>query len=810
MDTLVTLAKLFDGKIFRIPDYQRGFAWEEPQLSDFWEDLYNLTEDRSHYTGMLSLKKLDRKYIEKWVDERWIFDDKGYEAFHVVDGQQRLTTCVILINSILKFVEKNNILYLNGESIETIKERYIIESRKPQNILKAYKFGYESDNPSFKYLRYHVLEESNPGNLIETFYTLNLGFAKLFFDKNIKKLFEEKGVEGIKFLLKRLTTSFKFNIHYIGSDFDVFVAFETMNNRGKRLSNLELMKNRLIYLTTLYPDHLLTIDEKNKLREQINDAWKEVYFQLGRNKDNPLNDDEYLKNHWILHFKYSRNRGDDYIKFLLNQQFHPKAVYGIPRTIKLDEVIDYENIDEEDIVVDNNVEEGTLSPGDINNYIESLQSTAKYWYYSFHPKENSNFSKEEIKWLNKLERIGMAYFRPLVIASYINDDVTTEQRLRLFKTIEKFIFLCFRMAKYQSSYLSHLGYSYARELYKKEKSIDEITNYFEEKFIQNITEATQTFISKINGNFKSGTGYYGWYELKYFLFEYELSLSEKNLVTKLSGWSDFVRNKRDYISIEHIFPQTPTRWYWRNQFRNYNEKEQQYLANSLGNLLALSQSINSSLQNDEFEEKKNPSKEGRRGYAKGSYSEMEVAQKANWNPNEILARGLHLLTFMENRWNFNFEEDKKYDILGLSFMKEERENLPELEKEDFEERDSISSSFENALTVSDYLLNKKQKMLDLYYLLYKELKEKLPNIFEVAYKNYIALKLDDKSTLAEVHVQTSQIKILVKEPSKLEHKIGTKIPDSYGWSKNYAIYVKKLKDLDKIVEIIIENCNEQE
>lgn len=42
-----------------------------------------------------------------------------------------------------------------------------------------------------------------------------------------------------------------FNIHEIEDDYDVFVAFETMNNRGKKLTNLELLKNRLIYLTTL-------------------------------------------------------------------------------------------------------------------------------------------------------------------------------------------------------------------------------------------------------------------------------------------------------------------------------------------------------------------------------------------------------------------------------------------------------------------------------------------------------------------------------------------------------------------------------
>ena len=58
MNKLISLSKLFDKRIFRIPDYQRGYAWQHPQLSDFWEDLWNLSEDRYHYTGMLSLKQL--------------------------------------------------------------------------------------------------------------------------------------------------------------------------------------------------------------------------------------------------------------------------------------------------------------------------------------------------------------------------------------------------------------------------------------------------------------------------------------------------------------------------------------------------------------------------------------------------------------------------------------------------------------------------------------------------------------------------------------------------------------------------------
>ena len=357
-----------------------------------------------------------------------------------------------------------------------------------------------------------------------------------------------------------------------------------MNNRGKKLSYLEILKNRLIYLTTIYSDDTLSKDAKEQLRRDINDAWKEVYYQLGRNKKKPLNDDEYLKNHWTLYFKYSRNKGEDYIKFLLGQCFNPKAVYGIkrPSIYEEEESFDDEHIPE-DIVVDDAMD-GILYPTEIKEYVDSLKNVAKYWYYSHNPSECNFFTKEEIKWIEKLNRIGINYFRTLVVASYINNEVTNEQRLRLFKLIEKFIFLCFRMARYQASYLSNVSYTYARQLMKKEISIEEVINFFTEKFNSNISEATNTFLAKMTSSFKNGEGYYSWYDLRYFLFEYEISLSEKTFITKMDDWSNFVKNEKDKISIEHVFPQTATRWYRRIQFREYTKEEQIALANSLGNL----------------------------------------------------------------------------------------------------------------------------------------------------------------------------------------------------------------------------------
>ena len=70
-------------------------------------------------------------------------------------------------------------------------------------------------------------------------------------------------------------------MYYIDNDFNVFIAFETMNNRGKRLSYLELLKNRLIYLSTVFD---VEEDNKTAVINNINDTWKTVYEYLGKNK----------------------------------------------------------------------------------------------------------------------------------------------------------------------------------------------------------------------------------------------------------------------------------------------------------------------------------------------------------------------------------------------------------------------------------------------------------------------------------------------------------------------------------------------
>ena len=72
--------------IFYIPEYQRGYSWEETQLDDLWEDLiqiYNDDEIESHFLGQIVIHKNGKE------------DKKKY----IIDGQQRTSTIIILLDA---------------------------------------------------------------------------------------------------------------------------------------------------------------------------------------------------------------------------------------------------------------------------------------------------------------------------------------------------------------------------------------------------------------------------------------------------------------------------------------------------------------------------------------------------------------------------------------------------------------------------------------------------------------------------------------------------------------------------------------
>ena len=78
-----------NGKIYRVPAYQRDYSWEEEQWEDLWNDTVELrgTPDDRHYMGAL------------------VVEGKSDREFLIIDGQQRLATLSILALASIKLLD---------------------------------------------------------------------------------------------------------------------------------------------------------------------------------------------------------------------------------------------------------------------------------------------------------------------------------------------------------------------------------------------------------------------------------------------------------------------------------------------------------------------------------------------------------------------------------------------------------------------------------------------------------------------------------------------------------------------------------
>ncbi|WP_273761483.1 DUF262 domain-containing protein [Aeromonas hydrophila] len=647
---LFSISKIFTERLLRIPDYQRGYAWTDKQLEEYWSDISQIEPGQNHYVGVLTLECVDKTKYSKWNDDVWIIESKNYEPLYVVDGQQRLTTTIILIQCILESINEKE---LNYTSPNDIRKKFIFES-KDRGISRSYLFGYEVDNPSYEFLKQNIFgEQSDKQHLIqETIYTNNLLSAKNFFSKKLKLLdFNE-----IELLYSKITQNLLFNIYSMSEEIDVHVSFETMNNRGKALSHLELLKNRLIYLSTkLDADE----HEKSKLRNSINECWKTIYHQLGRNKDNPLDDDVFLFNHFILFY------GDEFKEE--DQLFYRNQKRGYRNA--------YQSYLLEDIFTSKAIKadgEKKLTLPNLYRYVSSLKSSVETWYEISNPKD-STLDASVVFWLEKINRTGLVEFLPLIMVAF--QKVTNYELLVTFLTsLEK---VAFRLLLLRRGYSVGFDMSrfidFASSLSNGEATLDKIIIKLDDIcdfFIKN-----ENIVRQVSDTFKDSSGFYGWHGLRYFMYEYEQELKKRSKTyTDKLDWKSLSDDLRDHKTIEHIYPQNPRNPEWTNLFDKYSSKEKNLLRHSIGNLLPLSHPKNSSFQNKPFSEKIGKDKSVI-GYKYGSLSEIEVSNELTWSAVEILNRGVHLLTFMEKRWGLSFKGvEGKINFLHLEFVLK-KENL---------------------------------------------------------------------------------------------------------------------------------------
>ena len=602
---------IFANNYFRIPDYQRGYAWKaDKQLPELWDDIEDIPTNPSggykpHYTGAISLQKTSFDKLSK--SEQKLLQS-GSNIYDVVDGQQRLTTILILLFELYK--------KLNDKKIYN---QYIKEKGKNA----VYKFSYGTENGDYNYfLQKEIFEDPNSICKGKSVYTNNLREAKQFFCDKLAPLTPKHA----RRIFSKVTTALMFDIKIIDDSFDVQAVFETMNNRGKPLTILEKLKNRLLFLNSK-----LTNCDNEQLAKIINDCWGLIYNSLGQNETSMLDEDEFLSSHLTL----IRTPAD----YSFSTQDAERKVFEMFCSRASQYRLSYTRDQSE-----SSKKEEVVSFDKIKKYAIDLANYVPYWFTVNCPDIKNTVELElyKIQCLNGSKE--MRLFLAQLLALQKDEP---EEFNRCLKNVEKILF---RNRLPIPSIMDERSFATrARDLHIGDIKLEELNNELEAILAQTIE------CSSLIGGFKwlftyvrGNVGYHRWNGLKYFLFEFEEHIHQQDYSRDFAiiSWDKFFET-----SIEHIMPKT-YQDYWSDTMSNYLSQksfseEERYVAiktllNSLGNLTIIRDKKNSSLGNNPWETKV-------KAYANGSFSERQISSKTEWHPwsaESILNRGKVLLKYL--------------------------------------------------------------------------------------------------------------------------------------------------------------------
>lgn len=625
------LASIFNNTLFRVPDYQRGYAWERSQLDDFWKDLTWLRSGQLHYTGMLTLRGVT-------VPRRDVSEGGPHQVFHVVDGQQRLTTIYLLLR---KLIERSGQL-LAGQPLAIVSYTYLAASLAGRNVEV---FGYDAP-AKMEFLRRLIDPVPATGKtsaeiVPRNIYEVNLLNASNFFDTCLQGMTQPQ----IDDVFVRLTQQLVFDVHEVKSSFDVCAMFESINYRGKKLTKFEVLKNRLIYLAELLGQaDPAQLPLASALRDKIDAVWGEAFDWFGHSNP-PLSEDEFLLNHTIM-----------YIGPL------PKVQEA------LDRVLFKERFSNDRLSIDG---DDPITLHEIERYVDSVRLSSELWAFqnaSIDSVSVPSFpaSQEIADWFLRLNRLTMRHFRPLILGA-LNQMTrpgtpeNTETLVQLLQAIERFIFIVYGLCDNYSNHSSKTyfgGYGWAIYHEVPEYSFCEITeaiaDYLESydedgEFIGEFSPGR--FIEKAHARFIGEQGWRSWGTIKYFLSEWE---------AELSGEGAYVMSEcaYEYASIEHIMPQNPSVvGQWQSNQKVLG-KRFKYVLDDLGNLTLLGVGANKAVKDIDLASKA----AAYRMTGDGQDILERAGKDYEWGEKQIQQRGQDMVRFICERWNLPGQDDDDSEL----------------------------------------------------------------------------------------------------------------------------------------------------
>jgi len=253
----VTLNKLFYGRLFRIPQYQRTYSWHKKQRQDLFEDIRRAAEKEcSHFMAtVVGLRRGKRTII---TDE--------HQVIEIVDGQQRITTLILLLKAIAKVLDRSNPV---EEKIGKDIDATLVKDDKATLLLLQ-----TNHDISHYFADYLRTGNHPPSESADTLADRELLLAIEDCEKFVSEWQGDgNSLEDLVDLLKNRLT---FVFHEIGDEAVVYTVFEVLNSRGLDVSWFDRLKSMLMALV-----FEAETENKNEIIDEVHQLWTDIYRCVG-------------------------------------------------------------------------------------------------------------------------------------------------------------------------------------------------------------------------------------------------------------------------------------------------------------------------------------------------------------------------------------------------------------------------------------------------------------------------------------------------------------------------------------------------
>lgn len=230
---------------FSVPDFQRNYSWTDVEIRQFWQDIETVLEGQSsdHFMGPI------------------VALESASGRTPLIDGQQRITTLAILASVVRDYL----MLDMENPTIEIAGASFFIS----QNFLKIlfvndmitprlqsnYQIGkifedYIVRNPNTSERKNFdsrptmlTKKEQRISKNLESAQHLLSSITKTWIERNSGTEDRKKAVQK---LYEVISNKIQFLYIEVGNEEDAFTIFETLNDRGLKLSASDLIKSFLL------------------------------------------------------------------------------------------------------------------------------------------------------------------------------------------------------------------------------------------------------------------------------------------------------------------------------------------------------------------------------------------------------------------------------------------------------------------------------------------------------------------------------------------------------------------------------------